>query len=90
MYRKAIYLLSITAVSLGLALGGPLANAQDPKGPNDRPPGWDKGKKEGWGGADTPPGQQKKHDKNHKKEKKKKPKDEDAKKDESGKDTGGK
>jgi hypothetical protein len=24
-----------------------------------RPPGWDKGKKTGWGGADVPPGQQK-------------------------------
>lgn len=83
MYRKAIYLLSIAAVSLGLALGGPLANAQDPKGPSDRPPGWEKGKKEGWGGADTPPGQQKKDSKKPKKEKKKKTKKEEPKKDES-------
>jgi len=81
MYRKAICLLSIAAVSLALAFGGPLANAQDPKGPGDRPPGWEKGKKEGWGGADAPPGLEKeKQTGKDKPKKKKKPKKEKKKK----------
>jgi hypothetical protein len=29
-------------------------------GPSSRPPGWDKGKKTGWGNCDVPPGQAKK------------------------------
>ncbi len=63
MTRKTIHLFNIAAVGLALALGAPLANAQDPKGPGDRPPGWEKGKKEGWGGADSPPGLEKKDQK---------------------------
>jgi hypothetical protein len=46
--------------SLGFAEG-------EPKGPSDRPPGWDKGEKEGWH-SDKPPGL----DKGEKKEKVKK------------------
>jgi hypothetical protein len=30
-------------------------------GPERRPPGWDRGRKVGWGGCDLPPGQAKKY-----------------------------
>jgi len=46
MNRKAIYLLRIVAVGLAIMLGAPLANAQGPDGPGDRPSGWVKDNKQ--------------------------------------------
>ena len=35
-------------------------NSSSSSGPNHRPPGWDKGRKEGWHGGSVPPGRAKK------------------------------
>jgi hypothetical protein len=37
----------------------------NPKGPDDRPPGWDQGQKRGWGDCDVPPGLAKKRGCDH-------------------------
>ena len=51
---KILFILLLSIVFLGSVT---LAQDNDSRQNGDRPPGWDKGKKEGWQ-SDVPPGQE--------------------------------
>ena len=65
MLKRLFKIVFILLLPIVLMSAGAIAQDGDEGQGNDRPPGWDKGKKEGWQ-SDVPPGQEEKEKKGKK------------------------